>query len=163
MGMHANGYVFYGYGLGDLTDRDTWESTAPAWMNDEDRDWQNELAVRLGWNEVPFPDHLTYDWNTRSHEQEPDYQAYDAARKQRRLVLDAGPQVELDRYGHCDGEAAHYVAIKASVVRSTYDCVRLDNLTVGDDWDEQLARFMELLAFPVPPGGPGWHLTSDYG
>lgn len=42
--------------------------------------------------------------------------------------------------------------------------VEVSPLVVGQDWHEQIMRFMELLELPVPVGKePGWHLNCSYG
>ncbi len=170
MGYHADGVVFWGYDLGDMADRETWESTAPSWLVDDDgrtdREWEEELATRLGWTQVPFPSHLDFDigpHGARSYRQHPDYRAYDASRdRMRELLVQSGLGVKLERYGHVDGDDAWYVAIDGSEQTATYDCRRLD-LGVEPDWRERVDRFIELLDLPKPDGEPGWFVTSNYG
>jgi hypothetical protein len=165
MGMHAHGEVWWGYDLADMTD-DGFDSTAPAWLYDPDdgptdRDWEDELATRLGWTEVPFPDHLDFNWDTRSHEQHPDYIAYKEARTERdRLVADMG--VAMQTYGYSDGDTQWSVIIPSSRVSATYEAIRID-LTTADDWAERVARFAALLDLPAPTEPPGWHVSSSYG
>lgn len=145
MGTHADGVVFYGYDLGDMTDRDTWESTAPAWLVDPFdgetyRQSDDELAARLGWDEA------------RGSYEERD-----------QVLAKAGISVTLGTYGVDGAETTWYVAIEGTETTATYECLPLGDLTVQPDWADRLRRFMELLELPSPGGEPGWFVTSSYG
>ncbi|WP_063023903.1 hypothetical protein [Nocardia niwae] len=181
MGMCPSADIFYGYDLGGMID-DDWESTAPAWWQeaedaDESADWEDELATRLGWEKVPFPDDYPdtrNHWRRMPHEESkrireeyekssPQYQAWAASLDRKRDLLAQIP-VELDTYGHVDGDTFWAVRVKASV-QKLYGCdsAEVKPLTVDPEWASQLARFVELLELDVPAGGPAWHFTCSYG
>lgn len=186
MGMSASADLFYGYNLGLMVD-DHYESTAPAWWQEaEDRDdtpdWEDELAKRLGWTPVPFPDdyperdrsiyRLPRDQFRAAEEEQrriedeyrqtsPGYLAWSESRDAQHRFLASVP-VALDTYGHEGGDTSWVMRVKKSAF-TVYgcDCVELGALTVGAEWDEQLRRFAELLEFDVT-GKPGWHVSVSY-
>lgn len=175
--MSPSADLYWGFDLGDLTDRETYDSLAPEWMEPEDGsegvEWEEELARRLGWTEVPFPHGAPEDdWRLAREERDrarlafrstPEYQAWSASRDQLRDVVKQGG-VELDTYGYHE-EPSYCVRVKASVQRADdWGSVELEPLIVADDWRDQVMRFMELLELPIPPGkGPGWHMNCSYG
>lgn len=172
MGMSPSADLYWGYDLGDLCDPETYDSLRPAWM-EEDDDWEEELARRLGWTEVPFPANAPADdWRMPHEERErirqefrttPEYQAWSASRdRMHELAKSCG--VELDTYGYHD-EPAHCARIKASVQRaSDWGSVELGPLAVDPAWRDQITLFMELLELPVSEGKePGWHMSCSYG
>lgn len=189
MGMHPSADLYYGYDLGEMVD-DDWESTAPAWWqeaeeNEDEADWEDELAKRLGWVYAPFPDDYPAEDRTlwrmpygpeRKQAEEaqrrvkdeyeknsPAYQAWSKSLKEKQALLAEIP-VELCTYGHCDGDTYWAVRVKASV-QHVYGCDSspVDSLEVDPGWVGQLARFVELLELNVPADGPGWHLNVSYG
>jgi hypothetical protein len=189
MGQSPSADVFFGYDLGDMEDHDTWESLKPAWWqeleeNEEDADWEDELARRLGWVEAPFPDDFPKEdhsiWRLPSDQLQealevqqravdeyektsPAYQAYSENRAERRALLARIP-VKLDNYGCDGGDAAWALQVKASVQSvSDWESTPLKPLDVDPEWVGQVARFVELLELKVPAGGPGWHLNCSYG
>lgn len=166
MGMHASGEVFYGYDLGDLTDRETFEFIGPAWL-EEDEAWEDRYARARGIELLPYPSSLAGIGDHAERRSHPDYLTWSASRDQvRQAVKEAG--CELDRYGYLDGgEHCWRVQVKASRVRSEYDCVRVEideaNPLDVQLWRLQLDEFMRALELPVPDDGPRWYLTSSYG
>lgn len=198
MGFDPHGEVFYGYDLGQLTGPipeggHPWEapSIAPAWMLEDPQDptlglgegygdWESELATRLaGWVDLPFPDEARkvpppdrIGWSSSDTDREhPAYKAWSANLARKREIV-AGAGCDLAPYGTHEGAAVDglqlRVAVTASCVRSSYDCVPLDigraqRVGVLDEWNGLLHAFLDVLDIPRPAGGPGWHLTSDYG
>lgn len=177
MGMSPSADLYWGFDLGDLCDPQTYDSLKPAWMDPDDDgegfEWDEELARRLGWVEVPFPQGAPEDdWRLHREERDrirlefratPEYQAWSASRDaMRELVNQQG--VELDTYSNHE-EPSYCVRIKASVQRADdWGSVALDPLVVADGWRDQIMRFMELLELPVPAGvEPGWHMNCSYG
>lgn len=168
MGMHASGEVFYGLDLGQLVD-DRFEEIGPSWVHDGETEWEEALAEARGIVRVDFPEHAwRADLGVRGEldKEHHDVIAYREWRDQVREVKDSSP-VELETYGHCEGETSWCVQVKASVVRSTYDAVplKLDVAPVTVvDWSAAVLGFCSELGLPVPEGiEPGWLLTSSYG
>lgn len=187
MGSSASADLFYGYDLGDMTDHDTWESLMPVWMRDADPDddegddpgdgldWETAVAMRLGWVKVPYPpDVPDTPWNMPYEERRAIRKAFDEtpaaktwlANRQELHRLGQSLGVEMDTYGYMlDGDVSHYVKVIASSqsVRC-YGSIEVAELQVSPEWDEMIARFMELLELPVPKDKkPGWHLNCSYG
>jgi hypothetical protein len=173
MGMSPSADLFWGYDLGGLTDRETYDSLQPQWMED-DRDDDEVLAAALGWVEMPFPSGITehprgYDatyeerreWDRQQRDTD-EYRAWSANRDELRATIAQVP-VELDRYGY--GEDPGYcVRVKASVQRADdYGSTAVKPLVVDPAWAEQLAEFMRLMQLPVPAVEPGWHMNCSYG
>ena len=173
MGHSLSADVFWGFDLG--TDDDIDVDDMPSWWEGDEEegggDWEEVLARRLGWVEVPFPTNAPAgldDWRTPEEERNrlqrqfratPEYQAWSASRDGLRdLVKSVG--VEIDSYGYEFG--GKVVRVKASA-QTCYGAVRLNDLVVAPDWPEQIARFCELLELPVPAEGPGWHLCASWG
>ncbi|WP_157224922.1 hypothetical protein [Nocardia thailandica] len=184
MGSSPSADVYFGYDLPEPEyNYDTDTTNEPQWMQD-DEDWEDELARRLGWIEVPFPadypdgrqelwrlprearelaEKTIRDRQQTFQETSPDYQAWSASRDRRRELLATVP-VELDSYG-CDGGDPQYaVRIKASVQHVYgWSSTRLNPLVEQPEWRGQLARFVELLGLDVGDAEPGWHLNCTYG
>ncbi|WP_280465640.1 hypothetical protein [Nocardia brasiliensis] len=180
MSMSVSVDIFWGYDLGEMVD-DDWESTAPQWWQDaEDSEdgveWEEEYARRHGWVEEPFPAdypdtsaewQLSYEERNRIQVEfeagSVQYQAWSASRDRLRELVRQCP-VELDTYGHVDGETGWVVRVKASV-QPHYGCTA-SLLALHDPdpaWAAEIAQFMTLLELPVPAGKPGWHIASSYG
>ncbi len=170
MGSTLSADVFYGFNLGYGEDIDD-DEMPEWWQNDEE--WQEVLATRLGWVEVPHPTHLyppeCEDHRTSYEERErmraevrktPEFQAWSDSRDElHALVSSVG--VEIDHYGWEYGASA--VRVKASV-RTFYSAVDvLKPLVVGEDWADRVTRFCELLELPIPDDGPSWSLNCSYG
>lgn len=68
---------------------------------------------------------------------------------------------------HCCQEAPMpYVFIKTSKItnwRGSMTPITMDTLKVGDDWDQQLAAFCDLMGINVKDKKPGWFLVSYWG
>ncbi len=188
MGSSPSADLYYGYDLGEMYDSD-YESTAPDWWqeaegNDEGFDWEDELARRLGWVEVPFPDDYPEEdrriWRLHAAEHEAAvnahreamkeyerasdaYRQYRASRKKRADLLAEVP-VKLDTYGYSEGDTVWALQLKASVqTADDWGSIKLKPVVAAPEWNDQLARFIELLEFNVPEGGPAWHLNCSYG
>lgn len=162
--------------------------TAPAWMLEDPDDptlglgegygyWETELAQRLaGWVDLPFPEEAHHTpagqlyWTSADTDREhPAYKAWVANLDRKREIV-AGAGCDLAAYGACEGASPDgvrlRVAVTASIVGSSYDCVPLPGLMTyagAPHWQDVLHRFLDVLDIPRPAGGPGWHLTSDYG
>lgn len=181
MGTSCNTLVFYGVDLGDLTDPDTYDTWAPAWMLDDDGsidDWDpaDHLARKLGWEPVPFPDHAVITApdrfgvpSRRMDDQHPDYIAYRAGQGRRAEILrTADYGCSIDSYGHSEGDLALLVQVDASVVSGdVWTCRRLDTATIGgnvSDWNVLLERYLDALEIPTEHRtAPGWLLTGSVG
>lgn len=174
MGQALSAELFYGYDLGDLTDPTTYDSLEPTWMQ-EDLDWEEELATRLGWTSVPFPSYPPEvdDYRTSSEERRaardalratPEYQSWSSSRDElSRLVKGLG--VSLATYGYHE-EPGHFIKVTESRQSvCDYGSIQVKvPLEVQPDWDEKLARFMELLELLALEGEkPAWHLNCSYG
>ncbi|WP_280412583.1 hypothetical protein [Nocardia asiatica] len=172
MGSSPSADVYYGYDLGDMTDHDTYDSLAPSWWEDSG-DWEDELARRLGWEKVSFPDDYP-EWDSLTSREDRirimdeykassvAYQAY-AASRDRKVELLASIPVEIRWYGYRE-ESCYAIRAKASVQRAfDWGSVPLKPLEVDPAWAGQIARFVELLELTVPEGGPAWHLNCSYG
>lgn len=168
MGQSPSADLYWGYDLGDLTDRETWESLRPDWMEDE----EETLARRLGWVEVPFPANipepdysLSYEERKRVEEQQrdtPEYRAWSANRSEIYALVAPIP-VELDRYGYLE-DPAYCVRVKASVQSADdWGSIAVKPLIVLPEWPDQLAEFMRLLDLPIPSAEAGWHMNCSYG
>ncbi|MFE7744398.1 hypothetical protein [Nocardia sp. NPDC057455] len=166
-----------------MTDHDTWDSLWPEWW-DGDEKWEDVLAQRLGWEEVPlsddYPRHCESIWMLDGAElraalearqkaiedyesSSAAYQAYAASRDRKRELLAQIP-VELDTYGWSEGDSVWALRVKPSVQHvDDWGSVPLKPLDVDPAWAGQIARFVELLELTVPEGGPGWHLNCSYG
>lgn len=170
MGMSLSADVFYGFDLGHLDDID--EDEMPQWWQD-DEEWEEVLARKLGWVEVPHstgpePEglnnyrlpHEERDRLYAEYRATPEYRGWSANRDELRdLANSIG--VEIDSYGYEYGGKC--VRIKASAQGCDYGPQRLAPLEVDPSWGEQLARFCELLELPIPDDGPGWHLCASWG
>lgn len=177
MGMSPSADLYWGFDLGDLTDRETYDSLAPEWMEPEDdsegAEWEEELARRLGWAEVRFPSGAPEDdWSLSREERDrvrlefrstPEYQAW-AASQNAMQDLVKQQEVELATYSNHE-EPSYCARVKASVQQApAWGSVALEPLVVAEGWRDQIMRFMELLALPIPPGvEPGWHMNCSYG
>lgn len=167
MGMSPSADLYWGFDLGDLCDPETYESLGPAWM-EEFADWEEELARRLGWIEVPFPANAPDDdWRMgrirQAFRATSEYQAWSVSVDRRRDLV-KGYGVELGTYGGHD-EPSYCVRVVASVqCPPGWGSIELDPLTVDPGWRDQIMRFMELLELPIPEGKePGWHMNCSYG
>lgn len=159
MGSSPSADVFYGYDLGD-----DWEAR-PVDYDAEDFDWddvtesasfdwEDELAAKLGWVEVPYP-------GSGFERSSPEYEAWSASLAQKRGLL-ASVGAEIDSYSY-EG-SAKCIRVTASVQHvSDWGSTPLKPLEVDPEWADQIARFVELLELKVPEGGPGWHLNCSYG
>lgn len=187
MGTSYSTLLFWGVDLGDLTDPGSYETWAPAWMLDEDGDfddWDPDemLAVKLGWDPeaAPYPDHLAepgYDrpyrerdaWRRDVLQVHPEYLAWSAnLDRKSELIKAADYGCSIDRYGHSDGDLALLVKVDASVVSSDiWTCVPLDPATIGgnvSDWIGLLTRYLAALEIPAErAGAPGWFMTGSVG
>lgn len=174
MGSSPSADVYYGYDLGDLTGED-FEDLRPQWWQD-DEEWEEALARKLGWAEVPYPDfgeeynsrYRAAEWDERQRmDQEryetPEYEAWSDSRDEMRRLL-SQVQVEIDRYGYYD-EPTYALRVKASVQGvGDWGSVELEPLVVQSIWDTQLQHFVELLELRMLDGlKPGWHLNCSYG
>jgi hypothetical protein len=184
MGTSYNTALVFGVDLGDLTDPDTYETWAPAWMLDDDGsidDWDpsDQLARKLGWEPVPFPDHAVVTApdrfgvpSRRMDVQHPDYIAYRASRDHRAELLKAADYgCSIDSYGHSEGDLALLVQVDASVVRGDiWRCVPVDPATLNPSlgealgWAAKLERYLDALEIPTEHRtAPGWLLTGSVG
>lgn len=193
MGTNYNTALVFGVDLGDLSDPDTYDTWAPAWMLDDDGsigDWDpgDHLARKLGWaDDAPFPSHV-YDtepgrhglgrpadrghWIAEVRDVHPDYIAYKASRDHRAALLKAADYgCSLDSYGHCDGDLALLVKVDASeVTGDVWRCVPVDPATLNPSlgealgWAAKLERYLDALEIPVEHRPvPGWLLTGSVG
>jgi hypothetical protein len=187
MGSSPSAELYWGYNLGEMVDAD-YEPIGPSWLvheedfNGDDRDWREELATRLGWEEVPFPEdicpvrsmytsdpHRNQQLNQKYKEVEaafyktPEYLAYSASRDRMcDLVKDCPAELYI---WSSSEDPAYCVRILASVQRADdWGSTELKPLEVETDWYVQLHRFMQLLELPIPEGKePGWHMCCAYG
>lgn len=184
MGQSPSADVYFGYDLPEPEynyDDDT--TNEPQWMQD-DEDWEDELARRLGWTEVPFPadypdedrtiwqlprearelaEKTIRDRQQKFRETSPEYQAWSANLDRKRELL-SSIGVELDSFGYSGGDRQYAVRIKASVQHVYgWESRPLDPLIEQPEWRDQLARFVELLGLDVGDTEPGWHLNCSYG
>lgn len=171
MGQSLSADVYWGFDLGSDDDYDEDQAPQPQWMEDEE-EWDDVLARKLGWNEIPYPSdsapegldnyRLDYQERNRLHEQfrvTPEYQAWSSSLDQKNsLVKSVG--VEIDSYGYEYG--CRCVRVKASVQTCDYGAKRLTDLAVNLEWVAQVARFCELLEIPIPADGPGWELSASW-
>jgi hypothetical protein len=165
MGTNYNTLVFYGVDLGDLTDPDTYETWAPAWMLDsmgqvDDWDPENHLARKLGWQEVP--------WTSGADRDSPEYEEWARSRTEaRRLLKEADYGCSLDSYGHSEGDLSLLVLADASVVSGDiWRCVPVQHLVGAavPEWDALLERYLDTLEIPTERRtAPGWFLTGSVG
>lgn len=187
MGSSPSAELYWGYNLGEMVDED-WEPTGPSWLvheedfDGDDRDWRKELATRLGWEEVPYPDdkdpvrpdytsdrskhrqlNEEYERARKTFYETPEYKAYLASRDHMDELVKDCP-AELDIWNSSD-DSAYCVRIVSSVQRvSDWGSIELKPLEVASDWKEQLHRFMTLLELPIPEDKePGWHMCCAYG
>lgn len=181
MGQSPSADVYWGYDLGDLTDRDTWDSLKPAWMESSDREWEEELAARLGWQEVPFPEDICperpsysmaraqfleaerrYKEAEVAFQKTSEYKAWSASCHEMRRLVDNYP-AELKTYGYID-EPSYCARVKASVQSADdYGSIELAPLVVDEDWERSLREFIDLMELPAPKDAPCWHLNCSYG
>lgn len=162
MGMHAHGEVFFGYDLGDLYDRETYDFTGPEWLEDGETEWEDVYAKTKGVEALPYPEHIA-DLSNAERRAHPDYQAWsESLNAVRRTAAESG--CELATYGHIDGDRYWCVRANASHVTAAYECVDLGAAIARFDgaWAAQLEEFARVLALPLPEGGPRWYLTSTY-
>ncbi|MFC4128979.1 hypothetical protein [Nocardia rhizosphaerae] len=183
MGSSPSADVYFGYDLPEPEyDYDTDTTNEPQWMQDNE-DWEDELARRLGWTEVPFPEDYpdedrgiwglprearelaeqTLRRRQQAFHETPEYQAWsDSLDRKRELIASIG--VELDSYD-CDGGDEQYaVRIKASVQHAYgWSSTPLNPLVEQPEWRDQIAQFVELLGLDVGDAEPGWHLNCSYG
>lgn len=163
--------------MGDLSDPDTYESLKPGWMEPEDGGegaaWEEELARRLGWVEIPFPENAPEnDWPMPDEERRrireefeatPEYQAWSTNRGElHEIVKQHG--VAIDTYGS-PGYSMYCAQVKASI-QWVYDwgSIELAPLVVDPVWPGLIARFVQLLELPTSSGKqPGWHMNCSYG
>ena len=180
MGAAPSASVYWGFDLG-MTDYETWDSLIPGWMDqDEERDWEEELATRLGWQEVPFPAggpelstyyrQFGYDIGEREYKKAeaafrdtPEYEAWSASRSRMHSLV-MGYPVALVTYSNGD-DPGYCVKIKASEQHPPdWGDIELKPLIVGDDWEAQIMDFMKLMELPIPKGEkPAWHVNCSYG
>ena len=187
MGSSPSAELYWGYNLGEMVD-ENWEPIGPSWLAHEedfdgdDRDWREELATRLGWEEVPFPEDMCpsqpkYTSDPRKNRQlgqeyeekekafylTPEYLAYSASRdRMRELVKDC--PVELHVWNSSE-DSEYCVRILASVqCADDWGSIELQPLEVDPAWHDQLLQFMTVLELPVPEDKqPGWHMCCAYG
>ncbi|WP_306365474.1 hypothetical protein [Nocardia sp. CC227C] len=153
MGMSLSADVFWGFDLGYDDDID--DEAMPQWRQDGG-DWEEVLARKLGWNEVPYP---TGGFTGEDYRNSPEYRAWSASRDEMYALVKACG-VEIDGYGYeCGGNA---VRVKASVQSCLYGAEPLKPLDVATDWADQISRFCELLEIPIPDEGPGWHVCATW-
>lgn len=166
MGSTLSADVYFGYDLGDEYEPDWWLEQD----EDDEFDWGDALAARLGWVAVPFPTDypetnyaLPYAERGRIEENYEKssvaYQEYNASRERRRELL-TGIQIEIDSFGY--GYELSCIRVKASV-QTAYGSTPLRPLVADPEWIDQLNWFVGLLELKVPEGGPGWHLNCSYG
>ncbi|MEV6219867.1 hypothetical protein [Nocardia sp. NPDC051833] len=181
MGQSPSADVYFGYDLGEF-------DNAPDWV-DEHGDWEHELALRLGWTPIPFPDDYPTrppagpnTWNMPRAERDAAneeylrrvdeykrtstaYEAYQANTAElERLRAEADVPVFLDRYGSLGGEPGWSVCVAASGQSApAWGSKPLRPLVELPEWRGQLARFIELLGLDVGVAEPGWHLNCSYG
>lgn len=159
MGHSLSADVFWGFDLGSDDDYDEDAAPQPQWRED-DEEWEEVLARRLGWNEVPFPTDSTPAGYDNYRYATPEYQAWSASRVELRdLVKSIG--VEIGSYGYEYGAKA--IRVKASVQNCDYGAAPLNDLIVAAEWPEKITQFCELLEIPVPTEGPRWHLCASWG
>jgi hypothetical protein len=177
MGMSPSADLIYGYDLDGLLYDDDYNDLRPQWWQDGD-EWEEALARKLGWIEVPFPSEgtlqnlrrATTNWEERKRldavfYETPEYQAWSASRDEMRK-LSGRFGVSIDYYGYNE-DWSHVIKIDNQGFRAyDYGACKVDvkDLVVGPDWDKRLAEFVELLEFQIPEGvKPGWHMTCSYG
>lgn len=186
MGNSPSAELYWGYNLGEMVDED-WEPIGPSWLvheedfDGEDRDWREELATRLGWEETPYPEHLapsqpTYTRNYAENKRlsteyelarevfykTPEYSAYSENRNHMAALVGDCP-AELNIW-NSSGDSAYCVRIVASVqCVDDWGSIELKPLEVDPTWHEKLLQFMALLELPVPEDKePGWHMCCNY-
>jgi hypothetical protein len=187
MGSSPSAELYWGYNLGEMVD-ENWEPIGPSWLvheedfDGDDRDWREELATRLGWEEIPYPDHLAptrpaytsdpresrrmsteYEVAREAFYATTEYKAYSENRDRMGTLVKDCP-AELSIWNSSE-DFKYCVRIVASVQRADdWGSTELKPLEVEADWREQLHRFMQLLELPIPEGKePGWHMCCAYG
>lgn len=173
--------VYWGYDLADLTDHETWDSLAPEWMEAEHAEWEEVLAKKLGWVEIPYlesiaPTQPKYTSNRQDYKENQrrydealsvfygtrEYKVWSENRSELHRLTDAYP-VELRTYGGRD-EPMYCVAVKASVQTAPdWGSVALKPLAVEPACQSQLDEFMKLMDLPTTGTSPDWHLNCSYG
>jgi hypothetical protein len=169
MGTNYKTALVFGVDLGDLTDPDTCETWAPAWMLDDDGsidDWDpgDHLARKLGWQEVPR--------TPGADRGSPEYEEWVRSRTEaKRLVKAADYGCSIDSYGHSEGDLSLLVQVDASVVSGdVWRCVPVDPATLNPSlgealgWAAKLERYLDALEIPTEHRTvPGWLLTGSVG
>ncbi len=160
MGMSADAEIAYGYLLGEFEDED-YNSTAPAWMETFDGDFEEAIATKLGWKKYEGQ----VNFNEYSSES---YRAWDKNLDCKRQVIQGVGLdiIEFKRYGHVEDDVNRYVlTVKPSQRRADmWDALVItpEMLTVEPVWVEKLKLAANLLDLDVD-GEPSWLLTVDYG
>jgi hypothetical protein len=162
MGTSTNAMLVYGY---------IWDEEVDLFEDDE-ADWEEQLAVAAGavnpWAQFPKEiDSLPYDQRKAQG---------DAWREAHRAELDAWYEakraaadsygVTIDHHGSSEWSVPIVSIDKAGLTafRGSPLPVTADNLTIGADWDDKLARFVADLGIDVSEAqGPGWFLASWWG
>lgn len=186
MGSSPSAEIYWGYNLGEMVDED-YEPIGPSWLMHEedfdgdDRDWREELATRLGWQEIPYPHEIEpdrprptanphknklvyqeYEDARKAFYANPEYQAYSANRDRMWEITKDYP-AELCIWNSSE-DAQYCVRITASIQRADdWGSIELQPLEVDPSWHEKLMQFMILLELPRPENKmPGWHMCCAY-
>ena len=167
MGTSTDAILFYGYIWSDecnlFADGDDDEES-------DEREWEEILLERRGvsnpWTEHPGTETAGQAWMTANQKRIDEWYAAKEA-----IHDEYG--VEIRRHGsdqwsvpyiHIDDERGH---VRAS--RGHPEQVTAEMLTVGEDWDARLARFVADLGIDIAGDednevkGPGWFLASWWG
>lgn len=176
MGASPSAFVFYGYDLGDWTDPDSYEALYPEWVTEEvfldhvadhvldhprppfpaEIDWQQgrDEALRQRLRTPGSPENAIWE----------EWRAKLAAREAAVKALN----VEIANYAALyDGDPAYVLRVIASTTKcGDWGSTRIDpaSLVKQPEWDDQLARMIDLLGLTLPRGcEPGWHIACAYG
>ncbi len=158
MGVSTDAILFYGY---------CWSEEGVE-LTPKDKEWEEAVLRSRGvvnpWDAYPPEnERLPYPQNRT---------AADAWSAEHRAELDAwydAKEAVRTEFGceigrHCSGEySMPFVCVSASEHRARRGYpIQVDALTVGDGWDEQLAKFMAAVGISKPDGqdGPRWWLVS---
>lgn len=144
MSRDAIGVLFYGFVV------DPWNRDEQEWRDEEvweeaDGEYEKYYIIKAGVELPEAPDVETKEeMMARWKEEE-------------RLI----PCVlEVDGI---EGSGNLYLAANGSVIQSRGGSALLltpDSLKVGEDWDQKIKGFCEVLG--IPHQTPGWHLTGEY-
>lgn len=110
MGHNPSADLFYGYDL--VLDGEDFEDLRPQWWQDGE-EWEEVLARKLGWVEVPYPDFSKVDWDDRH--KTPEYKAWSESRDALH-ALTRRIDVEIDSYGYME-EPTYALRVKDSPAR----------------------------------------------